>query len=121
VPLRIKDAVITSIEDAETKRLKILKMSSKEMGANLTLEVPRVLSDPFTVKEGVSIVIDSDEITKGEKSSFYAEGTIFKIDDSENLSVVATFGGLRFVLELSSPKPSQRKIFDSEKIFLTLN
>ena len=121
MPLRIKDAVVTTIEDGETKRLKILKMSSKEMGATLTFEVPRVLSDPFNVKDEISVIIDSEEIAKGEQSKLYAEGTIFKMDDSENLSVVATFGGLRFVLEMSDPKPAQKKIFDSEKIFIAFS
>lgn len=122
MPLRIKDASITSLEDAETKRLKLLKMISKETEATLSLELPRVLSDSFKVKDVVSVIIDSEEITRGDKSMLYAEGTIFKVnEESSNLSVVSTFGGLRFVLEMSSPKPSQRKIFESEKIFLAIN
>ncbi len=121
MPLRIKDATITSIEDTETKRLRILKAVSKEEGVSLSLEVPEALSDPFHVKDVLDIIIDSDEIAKGDKAKLYAEGTVFKVNESaSDLSVVATFGGLRLVLEIASPKPAQRKTFDSEKIFLTL-
>ncbi|MFW9931110.1 MAG: hypothetical protein ACFFDR_00430 [Candidatus Thorarchaeota archaeon] len=121
MPLRIKDATITSIEDTETKKLKILKAVSKEEGVTLSLEMPEALCDPFHVKDTIEIVIDSEEIVKGDKAKLYAEGTVFKMDDSSsNLSVVAAFGGLRLVLEIASPKPAQRKIFDSQKVFLTL-
>ena len=120
MPLRVKDATITSVEDTETKKLKILRAVSKEEGVMLSLELPEALCDPFQVKDTIDIVIDSTEITRGDKANLYAEGTVFKMDDSSDLSVVATFGGLRLVLEVSSPKPAQRKIFDSEKIYLSL-
>lgn len=120
MPLRIKDATITSIEDTETKKLKILKAVSKEEGVTLSFELPDALCDPFHVKDSLSITIDSEEITRGEKGKLYAEGTVFKKDDSTDLSLVATFGGLRLVLEVISPKPAQLKTFDSERIFLSL-
>ena len=120
MPLRIKDATIISIEDTETKKLRILKANSKEDGFSLSLELPDALCDPFNTKDTISITIDSEEIARGEKAKLYAEGKVFKLDDSSDLSVVATFGGLRGVLQLSSPKPAQRKTFDSEKIFLSL-
>ncbi len=120
MPLRIKDATITSIEDTETKKLKILKAISKEDGFSLSLELPDALCDPFNTKDAIIITIDSEEITRGEKAKLYAEGKVFKFDDSSDLSVVATFGGLRGVVQISSPKPAQRKIFESERIFLSL-
>ncbi len=121
MPVRIKDAVINSIEITETKKLRVLKMMSKTEGASLTIELPDALCDPFRVKDSVDITISSEEITRGEKSKLYAEGTVFKMDESEGLVVVGTLGGLRFVLTLSSPKPAQRKTFESEKLFLSLD
>ena len=121
MPVRIKDAVINSIEDTETKKLKILKMASKAEGASLTIELPDALCDPFSVKDLVAIVISSEDIPRGEKAKLYAEGTVFKMNETEGLEVVGTLGGLRFVLNLSSPKPAQRKTFDSEKLFLSLD
>ena len=121
MPVRIKDAVINSIEPTETKRLQILKMVSKTEGASLTIELPDALCDPFNVKDSVVAVISSEEILRGEKAKLYAEGTVFKMNEGEGLEVIGTIGGLRFVLNLASPKPAQRKTFDSERIFLSLD
>ena len=119
--VRIKDATISSIEDAETKKLKILKMSSKLDNATITLEIPDALCDPFKVKDIIAVTISSEPIPRGDKAKLYAEGTVFKIDDSDNFGVVATIGGLRLEFMIPSPKPTQRRVFDSEKIFLSLN
>ncbi len=121
MPVRIKDAVINSIETTETKKLKVLKMVSKTEGATLTIELPDALCDPFNVKDSIAVTIGSEEIARGEKAKLYAEGTVFKMNEVEGLEVVGTIGGLRFVLNLSSPKPTQRKTFDSEKFFLSLD
>ncbi|MFW9925181.1 MAG: hypothetical protein ACFFDM_00280 [Candidatus Thorarchaeota archaeon] len=120
MPIKFKDVLIGSIEDTETKKLRVLKMASKEEGANLTLELPDALCEPFKVKDTISVTIDSEAILKGETAKFYAEGTVFKINESEGLEVVGTIGGLRFAFEVASPKPTQRKIFESEKFFLAL-
>jgi len=119
--VRIKDATISSIEDAETKKLKILKMTSKLEKATLTLELPDALCNPFSVKDVIAVTISSEPIPRGEKAKLYAEGTVFKISESKNFEVVAAIGGLRLEFEIHSPKPTQRKTFDSEKIFLALN
>ena len=121
MPVKIKDATINSIEATETKKLKILKMVSKTEGASLTIELPDALCDPFNVKDSVAITIDSDEIPRGEKAKLYTEGTVFKMNELEGLEVVGTIGGLRFVMSLASPKPTQRKTFDSERVFLSLD
>jgi hypothetical protein len=121
MPLRIKDTTIVSIEETETKKMKILRMASKAEEMNLSLEVPEALSEPFHVKDNVIVTIDSEEISRGEKTKLYLEGTIFRINETSGLSVVAGFGGLRLVLDMASPKPTQSKIFSSGKtIFLTL-
>ncbi len=120
MPLRVKDAMITDIENTETKKLRVLRMTSKEEGIALSIELPEALCGPFHVKDMVSVIIDSEELTKGEGAKLYAEGTVFKIDDSSGLSVTITFGGLRLMLTLPSPKPSHRKIFDSKNIFLAI-
>ncbi len=120
MPLRVKDTIIASIEETETKKMKILKMASKAEEMNLSLELPEALSEPFHIKDNVVVTIDSKEIARGEKTKLYLEGTVFRISEELGLSVIAGFGGLRLVLDMTSPKPTQRKIFDSGKIFLTL-
>ncbi len=120
MPLRVKDTTIASIEETETKKMKILKMASKVEEMSLSLELPEALSEPFHAKDNVVVTIDSKEIARGKKTKLYLEGTVFKISEEAGLSVIAGFGGLRLVLEMTSPKPTQRKIFDSGKIFLTL-
>ncbi len=119
--VRIKDAIISSIDDAETKKLKVLKITSKLESATLTLELPDALCDPFNVKDSVVVTISSEPIPRGENAKLYAEGTVFKINEMENFEVVATIGGLRLEFEIPSPKPTQRKAFDSERIFIALN
>lgn len=120
MPLRVKDTTIASIEETETKKMKILKMTSKAEEMNLSLELPEALSEPFHTKDNVVVTIDSKEIARGEKTKLYLEGTVFRINEESGLSVIAGFGGLRLVLDIASPKPTQRKIFDSGKVFLTL-
>lgn len=120
MPLRVKDTTIASIEETETKKMKILKMTSKVEEMNLSLELPEALSEPFHAKDNVVVTIDSKEIARGEKTKLYLEGTVFRMSEESGLSVIAGFGGLRLVLDMTSPKPTQRKIFDSGKIFLTL-
>ena len=119
--VRIKDAIIGSIEDGETKKLKVMKMTSKIENATLILELPDALCDPFNVKDIISVTISPEPVPRGDKAKFYAEGVVFKIDDGENFKAIVTIGGLRLEYEMPSPKPTQRKAFDSEKIFIALD
>ena len=57
MPVKLKNAVINSIETTETKKLKTLKMVSKTEGASLTIELPNALCDPFNVKDSVVVTI----------------------------------------------------------------
>jgi hypothetical protein len=119
--IRLKDTVIESMDDTETRRLKLIKMSSKTDGATITLELPEALSGTLKLGEAVDIVIDSKEITKGEKSKLYVEGTLFKIADSEGLEIIGSIGGLRLVLAMTKATPTQIKTFDSSKFFMAIN
>lgn len=118
--VRLKNTIITSIEDTETKKLKLIKMVDKEDGASIELELPKALSDIFELKETVSIQIDSEPISKGEDARLYAEGTVFKTKHEDDMEVVGTLGGLRLVLVLDDPKPSQIKTFESQKIYISI-
>ncbi len=116
--VRIKGVKINSIDETETKRLKLIKIESKDDGISMLLELPDVLCEMFKVKDEVDVVIDSDEITKGEKARFYAEGSLFKMNEEKGLEVVGTIGGLKLILNIADPKPSQKKTFDEEKFFI---
>ena len=118
--IRIKDTVIESVEDTETRRLKLIKMSSKTDGATITLELPEALSGTMGLGENVSIVIDSKEIVKGEASKLYVEGTIFKKTEADNLEIIGSIGGLRLVLTLQKATPTQMKTFESEKFYMAI-
>ena len=95
-------------------------MVSKTDGVSMLLELPDVLSEMFKVKDNLDIVIDSDEITKGPESKFYAEGSLFKKNEEKGLEVVGTIGGLKLMLTITDPKPSQKKTFESEKFYLMI-
>ncbi len=118
--IRLKDTVIESVDDTETRRLKLIKMSSKTDGATITLELPEALSRTLGSGETVSVVIDSKEIAKGQDSRLYVEGSIFKKSDSDNLEIIGSIGGLRLVLTLTKATPSQIKTFDSDKFFMAI-
>ncbi len=121
MPVKLKSVVIDSIEETETKRLKLIKFSSKADGATVTLELPEALCETMKVKDTVDIVVDGNPILKGESARLYAEGTVFKSNLEDNLEVVGTIGGLKLVLKIAKPKPAQKKTFETEKFFLTLN
>lgn len=118
--IRFKDTIIDSVEDAETRRLKILKISSKAEGLTLTLELPEALCGSLTVGDNISVVIDSKPIPAGETSKLYVEGNVFKRMDKEGLEVVGSIGGLRLVLTLAKATPSQSSTFDLDKFYMTL-
>ena len=120
MPIRIKDVKVQSVEDTETKRLKIVKLDSKSDGIALILEVPEALSAKIEDSKTLDVVLDSKPITRGEKSILYMEGTVFKQKDDKEFEVVATMGGLRLVVVLKNATPAKKKTFDSESIFLAL-
>ena len=118
--IRLKTAVIDSVEETETRRLKILKVSSKSDGATLTLELPDALCDTLNTNDSITVVIDSKPITKGEQAKLYVESSVFKKLEKNGLEVIGSVGGLRLVLTLGKVTPSQSNIFNSEKFFLAI-
>jgi hypothetical protein len=118
--VRIKGE-IDQIEDTETRRLKILKISSKTDKAILTLEIPEALCSAFKSQDAINIKIDSKPILKGEKAKLYMEGTVFRIIDNDNLEIAGTLGGLRLTLSMSNPTPAKRKTFESDRLFLMIS
>lgn len=118
--IRFKDTVIDSIEDTETRRLKLIKISSKNEGALLTLELPDALCGSMSEGDNVSIVIDSKEIVKGHESKLYLEGSIFKKSTKEGLEVTGSIGGLKLVLNLAKATANQESSFDSDKFYLVI-
>ncbi|MFX1415292.1 MAG: hypothetical protein ACFFC0_00710 [Promethearchaeota archaeon] len=118
--VRLKNTIIESIEDTETRKLKVLNMVSKEEGARVVLELPEVLCDTMNPQDEVTIVIDSKPIARGPSAKLYAEGKVFRIKEDAGLEVVGAIGGLRLVLTISKPAASQRKTFDSDKFLLAI-
>ena len=119
--IRIKGVKVQSVENTETKRLKIVKLDSKSDGITLVLEVPEALCAKIEDSKTLDVVIDSKPITRGEKSLLYMEGTVFKRKDEKEFEVVATMGGLRLMVVLRKATPAKKKTFDSETIFLALS
>ncbi len=118
--IRLTNAVIDSVEETETRRLKLLKVSSKSNGATLSLELPDALCDTLNTNDSITVVIDSKPITKGEQAKLYVESSVFKKLERNGLEVIGSVGGLRLVLTLEKATPSQSSIFNSEKFFLAI-
>ncbi len=118
--IRLKDAVIDSVEETETRRLKILKVSSKSDNATLTLELPDALCDTLNTNDSITVVIDSKPIVKGEQAKLYVESSVFKKLEKNGLEVIGSVGGLRLVFTLGKTTPSQSNIFSSERFFLAI-
>lgn len=118
--IRLKDAVIDSVEETETRRLKLLKVSSKSEGATFTLELPDALCDTLNTNDSISVVIDSKPIPKGEQAKLYVEGGVFKKNVKDDLEVIGSVGGLRLILSIGKPTPSQIGTFSSDKFLLAI-
>jgi hypothetical protein len=118
--IRLKDTVIESVDDTETRRLKLIKMSSKANGATITIELPEALSGTLSLGETVNVVIDSKEIAKGEDAKLYVEGTLFKKSENDGLEIIGSIGGLRLVLNMAKTTPSQTKTFDSSTFYVAI-
>jgi hypothetical protein len=118
--IRLKNAVIDSVEETETRRLKLLKASSKSEGATFTLELPDALCDTLNTSDSISVIIDSKPIPKGEQAKLYVEGGVFKKNVKDGLEVIGSVGGLRLVLSVGKPTPNQSNTFSSDKFFLAI-
>jgi hypothetical protein len=118
--IQLKSAVIDSIDETETRRLKLLKVSSKSDSATLTLELPDALCDALKANDSITVVIDSKPITKGEKAKLYVESSVFKKQEKNGLEVIGSVGGLRLVFTLGKATPSQSNVFSSKKFFLAI-
>ena len=118
--IRIKGGIIDQIEDTETKRLKLLKISSPTEKAILTIELPEALSSVFKPQDIIDVKIDSKPMLKGEKAKLYVEGSVFNIDENDEIQVTGTLGGLRLTILIGNPTPAKRKTFESDKLFLMI-
>ncbi|MHA2602322.1 MAG: hypothetical protein AM324_009355 [Candidatus Thorarchaeota archaeon SMTZ1-83] len=118
--VRLKNATVESIEDTETKRLKVVKLNAKEEGARISLELPEVLCAAMSPRDKVTVIIDTKPITRGESARLYAEGKVFRIRDDDGVEVTSTVGGLRMTLDISSPTAAQRKTFDSDRFLIAI-
>lgn len=118
--IRLKNAIVESIEDTETKRLKVIKMIAKEDGAQVSLELPEVLSGTINPRDEVTVIIDSKPIARGDSAKLYAEGKVFRIRDEKGFEVTGTVGGLRMTLDISSPTAGQRKTFDQDNFLIAI-
>ena len=118
--VRLKGALIESIEETETKRLKIVKLVSKADGAQVTMELPEVLCDAMNPRDEVTVIVDSKPIPRGDTARLYAEGKVFRIKDEDGVEVTGTVGGLRMTISLNKPTAAQRKTFDSDKFLIAV-
>lgn len=118
--VRLRSAVIESIENTETKRLKLIQISSKEEGALVSIELPEALCDTLKPQDSVVVVMDSKPLVKGAKSKLYIESKVFRTSGDSDLNVVGTVGGLRLTVSLSKPTTAQRNTFDSERIYFII-
>ncbi len=118
--IRFKDAVIDSIGETETRRLKLLKVSSKSDSATLTLELPDALCDSLNSNDLVNVIIDSKPIAKGTQAKIYVQGSVFKKMGKDDLEIVGSIGGLRLVLSIAKATTSQSTTFNSDTFFLAI-
>ncbi|MFX0106707.1 MAG: hypothetical protein ACFE7R_00310 [Candidatus Hodarchaeota archaeon] len=118
--IRLKDVTMELAEDVETKRLRILSVTSKTDGAKLTLELPEALCEALDPEKPVSVVVDSKPIPRGEKARLYMQGKVFRVKEENGLEMVGTIGGLRLTVSLSKPTAVQKKTFEAMDLFLMI-
>ncbi|NWF94699.1 MAG: hypothetical protein HXY34_01000 [Candidatus Thorarchaeota archaeon] len=118
--VRLKDALIESIDETETKKLRILTATSKEGGAVFSIELPDVLSSRLSARETVDVILDEEPIADGDKARVYGEGVAYKVTEEGTYELVGTVGGLRIHLSLVKATPSQKKTFSQGKFYFGL-
>lgn len=118
--IRLKGARIDAIEETDTRRLMNIKISSKEAGFSMTMDLPDALSSSFQPKENVDVIIDSSPIPQGEKARLHMESQIFRVKSRENIEVIGSIGGLRVEILLKKPTPAKKKAFESDKFYLAI-
>ena len=119
--IKLKDAIIDLIDDTETKRLKLVRITSKVDGATLTIELPEALCEKLNVKDRVDVTIDSKPIPKGEEAKLYTESTLFRMVEGKALEILGSIGGLRVELRITKPTPSQSRTFASSTFYLMIS
>ncbi|TFG26234.1 hypothetical protein EU528_14740 [Candidatus Thorarchaeota archaeon] len=118
--VRLTKTIIESIDDTDTKRLKLIRIVSKDEGAVITLELPEVLCETLKANDAVAVTMDKKEMKKGEKSKLYMEGKVFRTSEGDDLNVIATAGGLRLTVSISKPTAAQKTTFDTDKLFFVI-
>lgn len=118
--IRIKGANIDTVEETDTRRLMSVKISSKEAGFSMTMDLPDALSSSFQPKDSVDVIIDSEPISQGERARLHVESQIFKIKSGENMEIIGSVGGLRIEIILKKTTPARKKTFESEKFYLAM-
>ncbi len=118
--IRLKGAKINAIEETDTRRLMNVKISSKESGFSMTMDLPDALSSSFRPKESVDVIIDSNPISQGEKARLHVESKIFRVKSGENIEVVGSVGGLRVEIMIIKPTPAKKRAFESDKFYLAI-
>ena len=119
--VRLKNGIIDSIEETENKRLRIVKISSKDEGIKLTLEIPEALSETLDKRKSIDAILDSKKIVRSKLATLYMEGTIFNIEKNDGIQVIGTVGGLRLEISIPKPTPAQNKTFGPGKLYLMIN
>ena len=119
--VKLENAKIESMEETETKNLRLLEISSREGKAKLTLELPEVLCETLDSEEPVDVHFSPRETKRGSQSSIYAKGTIFKMKGNEDLRVVGSIGGLRMVLSIKGASSTERRSFESEEFYIAIS
>ena len=100
--IRIKGGIIDQIEDTETKRLKLLKISSPTEKAILTIELPEALSNAFKPQDIIDVKIDSKPIhtqdmqVRNGQTWIYAEpsGDFNPIHTDDKSAMESGLGGI---------------------------
>lgn len=119
--VRLKNGTIDAIEETENKRLRIVKISSKDKGIKLTLEIPDALCETLDKRKSIDVILDSKKIVRSKLATLYLDGTIFNIAKNDGIEVVGTIGGLRLEVSIPKPTPAQNKTFGSGKLYLMIN
>ncbi|MEM4734209.1 MAG: hypothetical protein QXS20_00650 [Candidatus Thorarchaeota archaeon] len=119
--IRVKEAFVESMNEAEIRGVRVLKASMKEPNGTLMLELPEVLCGSLSTGDQVGIVIDDKPLKIDESVKLCAEGTVFEeVEMGGGYRVTATIGGLRMVLESADLSAAQRDTFSSGRFFVVL-
>ncbi len=113
-------AVVESIDETETRRLKRIKIVSRDGGMTVLMELPEALCESIGENQEIEVTIETDGSADAEGTRLYVRGTVFRRKGTHTNEIVGSVGGLRVILIFAEPIPFMTEILEKGVFYLAI-